>query len=149
MVSRDPGPVEMRVFNQPQQVTERIGQLGHEDAFAHFLDVGVNARSQRNNALHFLGNVVHAPIGLDAVLDRFAIRYQAQFETADFKADVEGLVEVGFGLENFAVPGFAGFQVGGRVNRGAQAFDHGVLLYEWWMGASCHAARTADWKNGN
>ena len=90
----DLGGVEMRVVDQPDLVAERVQQLYRADAVAHIRQAVVHGGAQRDQAVDFLLDAVHAPVGDAALGAGLAVRQQAQLEAADSETDIKRLVEI-------------------------------------------------------
>ena len=109
----------MGIVDQADLVAERVEQFHRANAVAHVRDRMVQGAAQRDDALDFLLDAVHAPVRHAALRAWLAARQQPKFEAADIKTDIERLVEIRRRVKYLAVPGFGLVQVGDGIGDGA------------------------------
>src|ERR1700730_10919994 len=119
--SAAPSLPEMRVFDEPEPVAERIEHDDHLDAVADVLDVLDLLRAGSQEVLEPGADVADAPVGVDTsfLSCRPGIRQEPELEAPDGEADIERLIEIGLDGQGLGVTVAALLDVAYMVNCGS------------------------------
>src|SRR6267378_3309036 len=121
------GRGEMRVLDEPHQISKRIGDRRDPNSLADILNGRLEGRALANKVLDRFFDVWDTPVCDRAPRtrpDSFGIRIETELVATDVEANVERLIEVRLDPEGRAVPLLGALEIGNVVDHGAQAKSH-------------------------
>src|SRR6186713_533984 len=96
---------ELWVLNDPEGVTEWIGDGGDANAFADILERFPDCGAQAFEPFDGCRGVRHAPVSDGAARPRRAVRNQSELEASDRITDIERLIKIRLLLKHLTIPG--------------------------------------------
>ena len=97
----------MWIFDHAEDITERVKHSGDSYITADILYLAMLCRSEFKKVLQRSLCIFHSPVSHHASASGSSlrsIRVKPQLVTADVKADIERLIEIGLDAERLAVP---------------------------------------------